>query len=147
MAALFGREDELLEPSRFARFLRQANDAEMADVRTLGDGSLEVSPHRTALGFARTAAPARLGEAAGFPSGNGTPAQAGTGAEPSARTAAALRFRRGSRSPMRPQDVPLIGLVRFEEDAPPAVTPPPAADAPPPRAAGPRGASGRAPRR
>jgi hypothetical protein len=143
MAALFGREDQLLEPSRFARFLRQANDAEMADVRTLGDGSLEVSPHRTDLGFARNAAPAPLGEAAGFPSGNGTPAQAGTGTEPAARTAAALRFRRGSRSPMRPQDVPLIGLVRFEEDAPPVVTPPTAAEAPPPRAAARRGARGR----
>src|SRR5258706_7079717 len=139
MAALFGREDQLLETSRFARFLRQANDAEMADVRTLGDGSFEVSPHRTDLGFARNAAPAPLAEAGEGPSGNGTQA-AGSGVEPQARVAA-LRFRRGSRSPIRSQDVPLVGMVRFDDDAPapPVAAPIPAAAPPAPAPARARG--------
>src|SRR5258706_8728834 len=142
MAALFGREDQLLETSRFARFLRQANDAEMADVRTLGDGSFEVSPHRTDLGFARNAIPAPLAEAGEGPSGNGAQA-AGPGAEPQPPVAA-LRFRRGSRSPMRPQDIPLVGMVRFDDDAPaPPVAAPIAAEAPPARAPARRGGPGR----
>src|SRR5690606_914108 len=38
MVAMLGREDALLEEARFARLLRQANDAEVADVRKIGDG-------------------------------------------------------------------------------------------------------------
>ena len=53
MVAQHGREDPLLEPGRFSRLLRQANDAQIADVRKLGDDENEVSPHRTSA----TAAP------------------------------------------------------------------------------------------
>ena len=44
MAALHGREDALLDAARFQRLLRQANDAEVADVRKVGDDEYEVSP-------------------------------------------------------------------------------------------------------
>ena len=46
MVAMHGREDPLLEVGRFTRLLRQANDAEVADVRKIGDDEYEVSPHR-----------------------------------------------------------------------------------------------------
>jgi uncharacterized protein (TIGR00288 family) len=116
MAALFGREDPLLEPERFGRFLRQANDAEVADVRTLADGTYEVSPHKTDLGFMRSGP---LGAEAAAPSaaGNGSPAMPSAAAETPSRLAT-LRFRRGSRAPMRAQDVPLVGMVRVDEETP-----------------------------
>jgi uncharacterized protein (TIGR00288 family) len=123
MAALHGREDQLLEPSRFARLLRQANDAEIADVRTLGVDSYEVSPHRTDLSFTRTAALAE--PAASAPGTNGSEAQSPV-VEPAPRVAA-LRFRRGSRAPLRLPDMPMVGMVRMDEDVPP---PEPAAPAP-----------------
>ena len=144
MAALFGREDQLLEPGRFVRFLRQANDAETADVRTLPDGSLEVSPHRTDLGFVRAvAAPPPPDSEPPVPAaaGNGAPAAPIVGAEPPMRLAT-LRFRRGSRAPMRSQDIPLVGVVRVEEDAPVAAEVPPAE---PPPARAPARRRGRAP--
>ena len=46
MAALHGREDALLDAGRFPRLLRQANDAEIADVRKVGDDDYEISPRR-----------------------------------------------------------------------------------------------------
>jgi hypothetical protein len=122
MAALYGREDLLLETSRFARLLRQANDAEIADVRTVGVDSYEVSPHRTDLSFSRTA-PASEPATAGAGS-NGTEGQPAA-AEPAPRVAA-LRFRRGSRAPLRLPDMPLVGVVRMDDDVPP---PAPAATA------------------
>ena len=45
---MHGREDALLEPGRFTRLLRQANDAEVADVRKVGDDDYEITPHRNA---------------------------------------------------------------------------------------------------
>jgi uncharacterized protein (TIGR00288 family) len=131
MAALLGREDPLLEPGRFARFLKQANDAEIADVRELGDKSFEVSPHKTDLSFARAVA-ARPDLS--LSDGNGSSPVAAPAGEPAARGPAALRFRRGSRAPIRPLELPLIGVVRVDDDLPP--------DAPPPEAA----KSARAPR-
>lgn len=114
MAALHGKEDLLLDPERFGRFLRQANDAEMADVRKLSDDTFEVSAHRTNLGLARnnagtaeTAAPAADGNGA-------TPALGDTGTR-----SAALRFRRGSRAPVRPLALPLVGMVQVDEDPKP----------------------------
>jgi len=118
MAALLGREDPLLDPSRFARFLKQANDAEIADVRKLGDDSFEVSPHKTDLSFARAVA-ARPEPPA--PDGNGAFPAVGAASEPAARGAVALRFRRGSRAPVRPLELPLIGVVRVDDDVPPEV--------------------------
>jgi len=47
MAALHGREDPMLDPARFSRLLRQANDAEVADVRKIGDDDYEVALSRS----------------------------------------------------------------------------------------------------
>ena len=43
MVAMHGREDALLDAGRFPRLLRQANDAEVADVRKVGDDDYEIS--------------------------------------------------------------------------------------------------------
>ncbi len=148
MVAMHGRDDALLDPARFSKLLRQANDAEVADVRKLGEDEYEISPHR-------------LGGMPG-PAATGSPPPAASGAEqtrpelvvanadvpePMAETASrdaaprdavprdnaprgsaprdsaqrlGLRFRRGSRAPMRAGEVPLIGVVRVHE--PPAST-------------------------
>jgi uncharacterized protein (TIGR00288 family) len=116
MAALLGREDPLLDPARFGRFLRQANDAEIADVRKLADDSFEVSPHKTDLSLLRAVA-ARPAEAA-HAAGNGSAPDSAPAAEPAPRGPAALRFRRGSRAPIRPLELPLVGVVRVDDDVP-----------------------------
>ncbi len=123
MAALHGREDPLLEPTRFPRLLRQANDAEVADVKKTGEDQYDVALTRSGR--------ASLG-ANGGGGGNGSPDGAKVGsangsardttgsssaalpdADPLAARAAGIRFRRGSRSPSRPPAVPMIGLVDF----------------------------------
>jgi uncharacterized protein (TIGR00288 family) len=116
MAALLGREDPLLDPARFARFLRQANDAEIADVRKLGDDSFEVSPHKTDLSLLRAVAarPVEVAHAAG----NGSTPDSAPAAEPAPRGPAAQRLRRGSRAPIRPLELPLVGVVRVDDDVP-----------------------------
>ncbi len=108
MAALHGREDALLDPERFGRFLRQANDAEYADVRKLTDDTFEVAHHKTDLGMARNLGPQGTSSAV-HPEGNGA------GAAPAPSSGAALRFRRGSRSPIRPLELPLIGMVQVDD--------------------------------
>jgi uncharacterized protein (TIGR00288 family) len=116
MAALLGREDPLLDPSRFGRFLRQANDAEIADVRKLADDSFEVSPHKTDLALVR--AVARQPEAVLASEGNGAGGPSSAAPEPPVRAPAALRFRRGSRAPVRPAALPMVGMVRVDDDLP-----------------------------
>jgi uncharacterized protein (TIGR00288 family) len=120
MAALLGREDPLLDPARFARFLKQANDAEVADVRKLADESFEVSPHKTDLSFART-----LAARPDLPvsEGNGSSPVGAPSGETASRGPAALRFRRGSRAPVRPLALPLIGVVRVDDDVPAEIPP------------------------
>ncbi len=103
MAALHGKEDPLLDPVRFPRLLRQANDAEVADVRVLGDDQYEVSPHKTDLSIQRRPA--------------ATPAEPladGTVAPAAARAPAALRFRSGARAGSRLSDVPMVGVVSLD---------------------------------
>jgi len=133
MVALHGREDALLDTGRFTRLLRQANDAEVADVRKVGDDDYEVSPHRT------TSVPAIAA-----PGGSGAPAALAPGApteEPAATVADAapdaaardngqrlgVRFRRGSRGPIRPGEIPLIGVVQIEAPLAPEPVPAPVA--------------------
>ena len=116
MVAMHGREDPLLDAARFSRLLRQANDAEVADVRKVGDDDYEIAPQRQA---ARPGMPAPREE----------PQESASGAEPTPEPTTAatrengqrlgLRFRRGSRSPMRPGEIPLIGVVSME----PAIDP------------------------
>ncbi len=132
MVALHGREDALLDAARFQRLLRQANDAEVADVRKVGDDEYEVSAHR-AGSVPSIAAPAS--SAAAPPAAE----PVGVAAEPAAESGGrengqrlGLRFRRGSRGPARLGDVPLVGVVQIDAPAP---TPAPAPTAEP--AAGP----------
>ena len=113
MVAMHGREDPLLDAARFPRLLRQANDAEVADVRKVGDDDYEIaaqgSPIKSPL---PSTSPAEdltstpiLAEAA--PDSTGA-----AGRENGQRLG--LRYRRGSRAPIRPGEIPLIGVVRIE---------------------------------
>jgi hypothetical protein len=116
MVALHGREDPLLASPRFARLLRQANDAEVAEVRKVGDDTYEISlarrpgpPMRPAAAAAATPA-AQNGAAAGEPAS--APASAPASGPAAPRTG--IRFRRGSRGPSRPGEIPLIGVVSMD---------------------------------
>ncbi len=153
MVALLGREDPLLDAARFARLLRQANDAEIADVRKTGADAYEVAPHRSqrlAAAAAAAAAPAadrpetpepavrpeRKYRGDRRPRAEAAPAppveppvleeKPAAPAAPSAppadptRRVATLRFRRGSRGPVRSSEVPLIGVVKVEPDKVPS---------------------------
>ena len=106
MAALHGREDPLLESPRFARLLRQANDAEVADVRKVGDDAYEITLSRRggAAAPAAAARPAAQNGSAAAPAVEGTAAVARPG----------VRFRRGSRAPSRPGELSLVGVVSME---------------------------------
>jgi uncharacterized protein (TIGR00288 family) len=117
MAALHGKEDALLDPSRFARLLRQANDAEIADIRMVAENQYEISPHKADLAFKMQARQAM-----------DTGAASESPAAPVARTPAALRFRGGSRSGTRPSELQMVGVVNLNTDTttvavPPAVAP------------------------
>lgn len=116
MAALHGTEDPLLDPARFPRLLRQANDAEIADVRLLGEDNYEVSPHKSDLAMKVRAAP--------------EPAVEGDAATPT-RPAGALRFRSGTVSGRPASAVPMVGVISLGGSKPaaePVVAP--TADAP-----------------
>ncbi|HET6836532.1 MAG TPA: NYN domain-containing protein [Gemmatimonadales bacterium] len=116
MVAMHGREDPLLDSTRFPRLLRQANDAEVADVRKVGDDDYEISAQRA---LSRPAlAPSPVAEET-------PPTQASIDAVPESGTGTGrengqrlgLRFRRGSRAPTRAGEIPLIGVVRIEAPA------------------------------
>jgi hypothetical protein len=120
MVAMLGKEDELLDPERFPRLLRQANDAEIADVRSAGENEYEISLHRRpSYRTAETASPAAS-------EGNGAAAPEPAPEPAPSSTRRGVRFRRGSRAPSRPVDVPLVGVVSMtgktveavEEDKP-----------------------------
>ena len=117
MVALHGREDPLLDASRFPRLLRQANDAEIADVRKVGDDEYEVSPHRmgTVPAIAAPSAP-QLEELVGPGAAAAEPSAEQPGRENGQRLG--LRFRRGSRGPTRTGEVPLVGVVQIDAPAP-----------------------------
>jgi uncharacterized protein (TIGR00288 family) len=107
MVALHGREDALLESGRFLRLLRQANDAEVADVRKVGENEYEVAPHRhdAAAAAAPTLAAPSTTDTAAEPAAEVSTTGGGNGQRPG------IRFRRGSRGAMRAPQVPLIGVV------------------------------------
>jgi uncharacterized protein (TIGR00288 family) len=119
MVAMHGREDPLLDSTRFPRLLRQANDAEVADVRKVGDDDYEISAQRS---LTRSSLPPASAPPEEIP-----PSQATVEALPESGPSAGrengqrlgLRFRRGSRAPTRAGEIPLIGVVRIE---PPAET-------------------------
>jgi uncharacterized protein (TIGR00288 family) len=117
MVAMHGREDPLLDITRFPRLLRQANDAEVADVRKVGDDDYEISAQRP---LSRTGAP---GGASGTEEILVTPPESVVEASGSAGREngqpLGLRFRRGSRAPTRAGDIPLIGMVQLETPSTP----------------------------
>ena len=114
MAALHGKEDSLLDAARFDKLLRQANDAEIADVRMIGENQYEISQHKADLALQMRSAP---------------DAGAAPAATPAARPAAALRFRGGSRTATRPPALQMVGVVDSNGDSVTA-TPVPSAPAP-----------------
>jgi hypothetical protein len=120
MSALHGREDPLLDTGRFFKLLRQANDAEVADVKKLGEDNYEIAPNPTQVKRLK----AQQREAAALAPATATPpaserAPDGEPAAPAAKTTPpALRFRRGSRSPSRSAELSLVGVVKIDEDPP-----------------------------
>jgi hypothetical protein len=153
MAALHGREDALLDPGRFPRFLRQANDAEIADVRKVGEDEYEVTlpaARRARLGAGPPPAPAPEPAAELEPvpevaaaeplqaAPSPLPPLAPPPPAPGVRSAT-LRFRRGSRGAgpvQRPREVPMVGVVSVDEPAPEAGGERPPKPARPPRRRG-----------
>ena len=113
MVAMHGREDALLDAGRFPRLLRQANDAEVADVRKVGDDDYEISAQggstRAAL---PPAAPAEELQPAA-PTSDTTQDASPPGQRDNGQRFG-VRFRRGSRAPSRGGEIPLIGVVRIE---------------------------------
>jgi hypothetical protein len=145
MVALHGREDPLLESGRFVRLLRQANDAEVADVRKIGDDEYEVAPHRldtsggppapaTLAVVTDATAPEAPADAAVEAGASG----GGNGQRPG------IRFRRGSRGGVRAAQVPLIGVVPESPAPEPVATAAPEDGAKPARGRG-RGKRGSGP--
>ena len=103
----------MLEATRFARLLRQAHDAEVADVRKVGEDEFEVigrgiEPAPTAV---RSTAP--VAEA---PESNGAPPVA---APSDAASRGGIRFRRGARLPAAPPAIPMVGVVSLDEEPQP----------------------------
>jgi uncharacterized protein (TIGR00288 family) len=112
MVALHGRDDALLGLPRFLRLLRQANDAEVADVRQVSDGEYEVTPHRQEAAPARPQQPAAREEVPAVPQLEATvPESDGDGR---AGPRFGVRFRRGSRGGVRMAEIPLVGVVRVD---------------------------------
>jgi uncharacterized protein (TIGR00288 family) len=123
MVALHGREDSLLDAARFQRFLRQANDAEVADVRKVGDNDYEISPHRTSGALPQPMSTREVAVTEEAP--RVEPAAASEGGDAPGRDNGqrlGVRFRRGSRARVRPGEVPLIGVVQIEAPEPAAAT-------------------------
>jgi hypothetical protein len=103
----------MLTAERFPRLLRQANDAELADVRKLGEDEYEVSLHPTEDPRARS----------GVPSRQAIPAPAGNGVHPAAppdtpAVVPAPRFGVRSRPGAKPlaRVVPLVGAVSLDDE-------------------------------
>jgi uncharacterized protein (TIGR00288 family) len=128
MVAMHGREDPLLDAARFPRLLRQANDAEVADVRKVGDDEYEISSQRlpsrptTQLATPRDeSGPPPIPEASSAVEPVPVSETPPTSRENGQRFG--VRFRRGSRAPLRPGEIPLVGVVRIEPASQPE--PPP----------------------
>jgi uncharacterized protein (TIGR00288 family) len=107
MAALHGREDPLLDAAQFPRLLRQANDAETADVRMIDETHFEVSPHKTDLALQRRPA---------------AEVASGDAAVPTTTVSApkGVRFRAGSNGAKRSGQLRLVGVVTLDNAADPA---------------------------
>ena len=119
MAAVHGKDDAMLTAEKFARLLRQANDAEVADVRKIGEDEYEVTLHPTEDPRAR----------AGFAHRQAAPAAPSNGVEPEVPAATGevaqvvrygVRSRPGTRPGTRPSGLQLVGVVSLDDEAPAA---------------------------
>ncbi len=149
MAALFGRQDAMLDAERFPRLLRQAHDAEVADVRKVGDEEFEVvargvEPAAPQLSLAMPTSPERAGDGDGA---GGAPVSSSD----ASAARGGIRFRRGSRAAAAPPAIAMVGVVSLDEPAAEeskkarparkkaaAVAAEPAAETPPKKKAAPR---------
>jgi len=113
MVAMNGREDPLLDAARFQRLLRQANDAEVADVRKVGDDDYEIALQRSSSRQAPPPAPREEIQEVG-PGGEPATPEPPASATRENGQRLGLRFRRGSRGPMRAADIPRVGMVSIE---------------------------------
>jgi hypothetical protein len=111
MSALHGRQDTLLEPDRFSRLLRQAHDAEVADVRKVGEAEFDVVARGLEVPAVVSAAPAGPEQA-----GVSEPSPQPTTAEVAAR--GGIRFRRGARLPATPPAIAMVGVVSLDDEEP-----------------------------
>jgi len=119
MVTIHGKEDGLLEASRFQRLLRQANDAEVADVRKVGEDGYEVdltavaAEVHKAVELSAAQAKEEAAEDGKTPSKSET-AKTSTPTDGRRRT---LRPRRGSRAPVAAgatPDIPMVGVVKLD---------------------------------
>jgi uncharacterized LabA/DUF88 family protein len=122
MVAMHGREDPLLDAARFPRLLRQANDAEVADVRKVGDDDYEIAAQRSPSRPALPPATPQEELPPALPAGDAVLDTAGSANRENGQRLG-LRFRRGSRGPARAGEIPLIGVVRIEPPAESALVP------------------------
>ena len=129
MVAMNGREDPLLDAARFQRLLRQANDAEVADVRKVGDDDYEIALQRSSSRQAPPPAPREEIQEVG-PGGEPATPEPPASATRENGQRLGLRFRRGSRGPMRAADIPRVGMVSIEPFPEPEAMTSPAESAP-----------------
>jgi len=119
MAAIHGKDDAMLTAEKFARLLRQANDAEVADVRKIGEEEFEVSLHPTEDPRARAGAGFAMRQAVTpAPSNGSAPDAASAPAEAAPVIRYGVRSRPGSRPALRPSGLQLVGAVSLDDEAP-----------------------------
>ena len=111
MVALNGRLDPFLEPERFPRLLRQVHDAEVADVRKLGDDEFEIAGRGMEPAVSAAIA---SGRAAEHPSTSGSMPASPTGEAAAVR--GGIRFRRGSKLTTGRPDIAMVGVVNLDEE-------------------------------
>jgi uncharacterized protein (TIGR00288 family) len=122
MAAVHGKDDAMLTAEKFARLLRQANDAEVADVRKIGEDEFEVSLHPTEDPRARAGAGFAVRQAApSAPSNGTTPDSAIAAADLAPVIRYGVRSRPGTRPVASPSGLKLVGAVSLDDEAPAAV--------------------------
>jgi uncharacterized protein (TIGR00288 family) len=121
MAAIHGKDDSMLTADKFARLLRQANDAEVADVRKIGEDDFEVSLHPTEDPRARAGAGFAMRQAAAPAPTNGTePESTDAPVEAAPVLRYGVRSRPGTRPSMRPSGLQLVGAVSLDDEVPAA---------------------------
>ncbi len=119
MAAIHGKDDAMLTAEKFARLLRQANDAEVADVRKIGEDEYEVSLHPTEDPRARAGAGFAMRQAAVVPPSNGSvPDTPSVPIESAPVIRYGVRSRPGTRPGIRPSGLPLVGAVSLDDEVP-----------------------------